>query len=533
MHADTSRHRSGRASASRFEGLPGLSGDFWPVHPHRLRDELLSCWIVRTAHANRIKLQTFTTLGFGRDATLWNRDIDRSASDALLQELSAQTGSSVVELRGGMLSGYEGTLFERHNANGNSNWILPLGIYHRTRKGFGVQFCPLCLFFDTVPYYRRSWRLSFCTVCDHHGTMLHDRCPACASPVVYFRNDVGKRSDYRIGDHVSCWKCGVDLRRAPAYRPPAPDGLSLGALRSLVAFHDIGWWFQGKTHYPYGYLYFDALHHLVTFLPTVRGRRLLDVIEREAGWRPPTIHHMARERFEQRPVRVRHDLLVAALWLLEDWPNRFVRAAKDCRLSQSRILCGNALPFWFESEIRLSLGAGPATPTPGEARQASNHLTRTGKVQSTAAVGRLMGSRHTRAAKAYAKRKPTPMTDAELQRAIEKIEEEIRSLRSRSSKRLILQRDRTILRLMRLTGWSAAKLLSLTVSDATWLASMSKAARAFPGEVAGLLLTYLRDTRKYLTGQESGDALFIGWQRSGIGEKNWGLRMQRALQAGV
>lgn len=187
-------HRSGNERWCRSDAMLGLSGNLWPIHPHRLPDELLSFWILRVAHANRLKLQTFTNLALGRNASPWARDIDRSASDELLSQLSAQTGSSVEELRGGMLSAYEGILFEHHNAQGNSQWILPLGVYHRTRRAYGMQFCPACLFWDGIPYFRRRWRLAFATICDRHGTLLHDRCPHCAAPVIYFRNDVGHPS---------------------------------------------------------------------------------------------------------------------------------------------------------------------------------------------------------------------------------------------------------------------------------------------------------------------------------------------------
>ncbi len=527
MHADTFRRRSGEISASQFDGPPGLSGNLWPVHPHRLDDELLSFWIVRTAHANRIKLQTFTTLGFGRAATLWNRDVDRSASDALLRALSAQTGSSVENLRGGMLSAYEGTLYERHNANGNTNWILPLGIYHRMRRSFGVQFCPLCLFFDSTPYFRRSWRLSFSTMCDSHGTMLHDRCPACTSPVIYFRNDLGKRSDYHIGEHVSCWKCGFDLRRAAAYEPSGPDGKTVMALRSLVAFHDLGWWFQGGTDIPYGHLYFDGLHHLLTFLSSARGRCLLEFVERETGWRAAVGEQAGRIPFDLRPVGVRHELLVAALWLLDDWPSRFVGAAKSVGLAQSHILRNEHLPFWFESEIRLNLGAGFGTPTAEEAKQAAAFLIRSGGVVSGATVGWLIGSRDAESVKFYAKTKPGPMSDTKFRWMIDRLDAEIAVFRPRSRMRLVLQRDKTVLRLLRITGWTARKALGLTVGDAVQLVSTPKGVRNFPGEVAGLLLTYLRDTRRYMVGSDSGDALFIGWRRGGIGEKDWALRVAR------
>jgi hypothetical protein len=493
-------------------------------------DELLSHWIVRTAHANRIKLQTFTTLGLGREAALWNRDIDRSASDELLGLLSAQTGSTVDELRGGLLSAYEGTLFSAHNAFGNTKWILPLGIYHRTRRAFGVQFCPLCLFFDPIPYFRRRWRLALSTICEHHGNMLHDRCPACGSAVVYFRNDLGRRSDYRIGDHASCWQCGFDLRRAPVFSPSGPDGKAIMGLRSLVAFHEMGWWFQGNASIPYGHLYFDALHHVVTFLASTRGRRVFGYIEEQTGWRPATFVQAETQCFERHCVGARHELLVSALWLLDDWPDRFVRAARATGLSQSRVLRGEVLPFWFESEIRLNLGAGFAGPTEEEAKQAAAHLAKGGSKISGAAVGRLLGSRDSVAAKAYSKSKLAPMTEAEFQRTIERLTDEIQKLRPRSPMRLILQRDRTIFRLMRLTGWTEREVLGLTLADAARVASMPKETRSYPKEVAGLLLTYLRDTRRYLAGDRSTDALFICWRGSGIGMKNWGLRGRRAVR---
>jgi hypothetical protein len=80
---------------------------------------------------------------------------------------------------------------------------------------------------------------------------------------------------------------------------------------------------------------------------------------------------------------------------------------------------------------------------------------------------------------------------------------------------------------MRITGWSARKLLSLTVGDAVRLASTQKGERNCSGEIAGVLLIYLRDIRQHLVGEDSGDALFIGWRRAGIGTKNWNVRIGR------
>lgn len=525
MHADTSRPRNVVTGASRFDGPPGLSGDLWPIHPRRQDDELLSSWIVRTAHANRIKLQTFTTLALGETASLWNRDIDRCASDALLLRLSTQTGSDVETLRQGLLSTLDGAVFERHTPLGNTKWILPLGIYHRTRHRFGVQFCPLCLFFDEKPYYRRTWRLAFATICDRHGCLLHDRCPHCEAPVAHFRNDLGRRRDYRIGDHVSCWNCGFDLRRAPASAPDGPDGQTLMALRSLVAFHRLGWWFQRDASLAYGHLYFDALHHLVHFLPTAHGRRLLDVIAREASRHFPDHDTQSRERFELRPLKSRHALLVAALWLLGDWPDRFLTAARDAGVPQSRILRGERRPFWFESEIRWNLGDGFHTPTAAEAKHAADYLARKGSAVSAVTVGQLIGSKDANAAKAYAASRG-PLEDDEFQRMIAVLNEEIRR-EPPGRKRLLLQRDRTILRLLYATRWKVSKVLGLTVAEGLRLASTPKAKRTYPGCVAGLILTYLRDTRRHLAPEDDRGKLFVGNGSAGIGVTAWEWRKAR------
>ena len=127
MHVDTPLPSSGSGNPSQAAGLSGQTRSLWPIHPHRLNDELLSSWLVRMAHGNGLKLQTFTTLALSRGANLWNRDVDRCATEGILAALSNQTGSTVEELRGGLLSAYEGTVFERHNSAGNSTWIMPLG----------------------------------------------------------------------------------------------------------------------------------------------------------------------------------------------------------------------------------------------------------------------------------------------------------------------------------------------------------------------------------------------------------------------
>lgn len=150
-----------------------------------------------------------------------------------------------------------------------------------------------------------------------------------------------------------------------------------------------------------------------------------------------------------------------------------------------------------------------------------------------ATVGRLIGSRDAGAAKLYVKAKPGPMSDAEFRRMIDRLDAEIAGLRPHSRMQLILQRDKTVMRLLRITGWTAKKALGLTVSDAVRLVSTPKGTRDFPGAVAGLLLTYLNDLRRHLAGGDSGNALFIGWHSGGIGEKDWALRVARIKSSDI
>lgn len=338
--------------------MSGFSGELWPIHPRRLPDELLSFWILRTAHANRIKLQTFTNVTFGRDASPWARDIDRSASPAFLETLSRRTGATVDDLRAGMLSSYEGIAFEHHNMNGNTPWILPLGIYHRTRKAYGMQFCPACLFEDRIPYFRRRWRLAFSTICDRHGTLLFDRCPQCASPVVYFRNELGRRKAGRLGIHTLCWRCEYDLRRAPHWSADWLDAQTYSALRSLLTFLDDGFAVVGSHCFNFVHLFLAGLHRLCEMLcgnGRQRGHdRLKQVVSQETGLALP--NGPGSVSFEKLTLTDRHKVLLGAIWLMCDWPERFVSVCGSAHLCRT-FFRGDLeiVPYWFDDILRSGL----------------------------------------------------------------------------------------------------------------------------------------------------------------------------------
>ena len=69
-----------------------LSGQIWPIHLKPFDDELLSCWMVRLAHAYGVKPVWFWNRVWKRDAVAY-RFVDRSAPVELLRLLSAGTGT--------------------------------------------------------------------------------------------------------------------------------------------------------------------------------------------------------------------------------------------------------------------------------------------------------------------------------------------------------------------------------------------------------------------------------------------------------
>ncbi|MBI4990291.1 MAG: TniQ family protein [Rhodocyclales bacterium] len=490
----------------------GLTGRRLLVHPHPLPDELLTHWFMRLAHANGLKAQSLADYAFGHPSSFWARDQDRQPSPGVVERLAELTGFDPEEIQNLTLVGPNGIHRPDVTVSGFVAWVLPLGIYHRTRRRFGTQFCPLCLFEDAEPYFRRRWRLALATMCDWHGTMLHDRCPTCEAPVIWFRNELGHRRELAIGQSAKCWQCGFDLRRAPAIGPPAIDGQSIMALRSLVAFYDFGWWFVGDRSLPYAHLYFDVLRHLVAWLPDRRGRGLLARMAMRVGW--PTEYPPAKA-FEIRPILERHRLLAIAVWLLQEWPKRFVEVAKEVGLSQAHILRGVHLPHWFESEARCSLGAGFVAPSNEEVTNAVAYLQQQGKPVSVRALGQLVGSKEARVVLPYAARGRPPLTDEEFWRVIAEIDAEMRRCKQGSRKRFLLWRDRTMFIVMRVLRMKPCEVRVLAVADGMTLAEKGVFDGAMMRRLVARVKSYLRFAYPNLAQRSADGILFPSRARSG------------------
>lgn len=320
----------------------------WPMFVYPKKEELLSSWLVRLSRQHGLKVQTFTALTFP-GISVWNRDIDKMAPDKMLKVLSEKTLSTTREALQTTLRDYEGRLYLKHNSNGNNKWILPLGVYHRTRRNFGLLFCPQCLKADgNNPYFRKTWRLSFSIICPDCKIYLQDRCPKCESPVVFFRGEMGQRNSNPEKSISICYNCGFDL----------VESKGVSATRSMVYNQKMlyriahqGW----KSDVIYPHLFFDVLYQILKILqtPSPKVRRIQQDLAARFKTDEMTLEIQKEIKgFDFLPLQGRTILLKQAFWLLDNDCRNLVFLCSYHNLTSSDLLKDmKDVPFWFQELV--------------------------------------------------------------------------------------------------------------------------------------------------------------------------------------
>ncbi|WP_186016274.1 TniQ family protein [Burkholderia gladioli] len=318
----------------------------WPAHPHPFRGELLSSWLVRVAHANGLKVQTFCRLAFGNDRQVWNRDIDRLAPAWLVETMSARTGTSLRRAWQTTLMVYRGKLFKDWKASGQLQWILPLKMYHRKRLGYGLQFCPRCLGEDAEPYFRLAWRVALYTFCPRHDCMLLDRCPRCGEGVAYHRIELGHPNTTSIAPLCQCWRCGYDYRQS---RTAPVDKWSERTFQSwAIVLRMIDCDAALATRFDYGKL---AVLHQMTKLLIGDGakRKFASYVMSRTGQASPNTGG-GRVSIESRALVERQFVIGLAWWLIGRWPSRLLAALRQRALRYNWLLRDfKWAPDWYRA----------------------------------------------------------------------------------------------------------------------------------------------------------------------------------------
>jgi hypothetical protein len=310
--------------------------------------ELLSSWLVRLAHAHQIKIHSFCQY-LWPDVAIWNRDVDKLAPVVVLNTLAAQTFTSAHRIKQMTLA----PVIERltgaalMSRQAQASWLMPLGIYHRTHRSQGLVYCPHCLQRDgAAPYYRTSWRLAFHVVCPTCGIYLHEGCPACGKPVNFFRIELGRKSSIADRPISTCYNCAFDLSQSSA-RVASPK--TLRRYRSLYRISREGW----NRSIPYPHQYFRVLRQIIGLL-TSRSERVVTLqVDMRLRLAQPVEWPTSWISFEQIPITGRIYLLDQAMWLLTDWPDRFIAVMRYHRINSTSLLrdMSGEVPFWFSTIV--------------------------------------------------------------------------------------------------------------------------------------------------------------------------------------
>lgn len=326
--------------------LPGttplLPASFWPN-----KDELLSSWIVRLAHAHTMKAHTFTKFNFP-NFEFWNRDIDRSIRDELIVEIAGRTNASTHRIYQSTLRSYEGILFEKDAGKSKGRWIMPLGMFHRTWRRHGLVYCPSCLNNDReTPYYRKQWRLSFNLVCLDCKCRLLDACPQCNAPVTFFRTELGLKFNDNIDTIAKCYQCRFQLSDGPRF---IPDKRLIQIQKKLLAITAEGW----RTDVIYPLQFFEVLYFLLKIFTSNRQIyiKAQTYISSKLKIQLFTIHRTLGDNYDTLPIFDRANSLKMAFWILEDWPHRFIKTFRNLGFHSSDLTRDfKNIPFWYFSVV--------------------------------------------------------------------------------------------------------------------------------------------------------------------------------------
>lgn len=357
----------------------------WPLHLKPQDDEILSSWLVRLAQAHGLKPYSFCHLAWP-GKSIWNRDIDKSADQDILTLLSDRTAVSEDRVFATTLHAYEGVISEHLNPFGHSRWILPVGVYHRTRTRYGLQFCPCCLAEDPKPYYRKYWRLGFVTVCTQHGCRLLDRCASCEGAVSPHRNSVDPDA------LTVCSTCGADFREFIPYRDEhtTEHVLFLTQLMEVMA--------QGYATLPtagwlYAHLFFTGLHRIASLMASDRnGRRLRPYFRHQIPIPEQNYGSGGGILVIRLDTEARFAIMAMVQSLLADWPEHFLAFCHAMKLTSSDLLRDmREVPYWYEEIVKTHFYSALYVPSVIEVEEVIRYLRKHGNNFDKSDVSKLLG----------------------------------------------------------------------------------------------------------------------------------------------
>ncbi|HQQ63866.1 MAG TPA: TniQ family protein [Pseudomonadales bacterium] len=299
--------------------------------PRPQEDETLSSFLIRLANNHSATPHELCAIVWP-EAQFWVRDIDLTASEALIEQIAASTDIPHTSIYQMVLHDLAHRMGRRSGkSRGLQPGILPIGIYHRTRRRYGQQFCKDCLDMNP-PYLRRQWRLEFATTCVMHGTQLSDACHVCDAPFIPHRHNALITRQ--------CHQCQSSFANNKTQRANE-NALAIQHFLTNLAYRtnseSIARWKNTNTSATPGEWLSGIrnLCRLLTFLADGHGLR-----PKRSGLKWNFLRVAQREMV----------LSIVCAWL-DDWPRSFLQWTEKYKISQERLKEYGPWPPWIQNEI--------------------------------------------------------------------------------------------------------------------------------------------------------------------------------------
>lgn len=322
--------------------IKSIEKEIFPYYLKSKKNELFSSWLCRIAINHKVKPQTFILNYFGRGYPIWNRDIDMLAPSFLIDKVAKHTPMKRVDIINMFLCSYESYVFESVAKKGGATEnILPIGINHRKRKRFGLQFCNRCLGKEE-PYYRKEWRLSTSIICVSCNVYLQDRCKNCNSPVTFHRINLSNNvSIMEFKSLKICSHCNVDLSKQDGGRKPS--SIEIEYQKHIDDTIEKG--YNNLTNYSFNYI-----RTLLILTKKIRYDSKNNRFRRAVIEEFNKSFFISKQRFKYWNVNERISILPFSYLLLKDMKG-LRKIIENHKVGRSYLNQENTLPFWFLNEI--------------------------------------------------------------------------------------------------------------------------------------------------------------------------------------
>lgn len=319
----------------------------WPMHPQPLPDEIFSSWMARAAVCNGEGLSRFIKLTIPELRAI-DKSIDNFLSETMIKRVSTKMNTSFRCVHQTTLDSYVGFVCETDTNRCHRKYnILNSGETSALR--YFQQFCPICLK-EGKAYFRKTWRLSFVTVCCVHNCLLEDRCSKCGSPVLVMSNKHQDKRRTYLGSISTCHKCLHDL--SDIDRRPALESV-INDTKLYLKVLNRGFYELENERWIYSFSFFLVLRH---FIQIYASKAYSQCPQRKVVDTDTLTNDM------------RYDAMSDMAGIFNDWPSNFVEYCTKRDISYSLItpiIKANSgkVPFWLDEQIKPYTYARHQEPT--------------------------------------------------------------------------------------------------------------------------------------------------------------------------